>query len=47
VVERCCAWLHAFERLCIRNERRADLHLGLMQLTCAPDLLPAASVVLQ
>ncbi len=50
VVERGSAWRHAFKRLRTRYERRADLHLGLMQLACAltglrPNLLPPASVV--
>src|SRR5215207_9865278 len=35
VVERGFAWLHAFKRLRTRYERRADLHLGLLQLACA------------
>ena len=35
VVERCFAWLHAFKRLRTRYERRADIHLGLLQLACA------------
>ena len=35
VVERSFAWLHAFKRLRIRYERRADIHLGLLQLACA------------
>jgi transposase len=35
VVERSFAWLHAFKRLRTRYERRADLHLGLLQLACA------------
>lgn len=35
VVERAFAWLHAFKRLRTRYERRADLHLGLLQLACA------------
>ena len=35
VVERSFARLHAFERLRIRYERRADVHLGLLQLACA------------
>ena len=35
VVERSFAWLHAFKRLRTRYERRADIHLGLMQLACA------------
>jgi transposase len=35
VVERSFAWLHAFKRLRTRYERRADIHLGLLQLACA------------
>lgn len=35
VVERAFAWLHQFKRLRIRYERRADIHLGLLQLGCA------------
>jgi len=35
VVERGFAWLHGFKRLRTRWERRADLHLGLLQLACA------------
>jgi transposase len=35
VVERGFAWLHAFKQLRTRYERRADLHLGLLQLACA------------
>ncbi len=35
VVERGFAWLHAFKRLRTRYERRADTHLGLLQLVCA------------
>ncbi|NMH95109.1 IS5 family transposase [Pseudonocardia bannensis] len=34
VVERGFAWLHAFKRLRTRYERRADIHLGLLQLAC-------------
>ena len=33
-VERTFAWLHRFKRLRIRYERRADLHQGLLELTC-------------
>ena len=33
-VERTFAWLHRFRRLQIRWERRADIHLGLLQLAC-------------
>ncbi len=32
VVERGFAWLHAVKRLRTRYERRADIHLGLLQL---------------
>ncbi|MFJ4585485.1 IS5 family transposase [Streptomyces echinatus] len=35
VVERTFAWLHQFKRLRIRYEKRADLHLGLLQLACS------------
>jgi transposase len=35
VVERGFAWLHAFIRHRTRYERRADIHLGLLQLACA------------
>jgi transposase len=35
VVERGFAWLHAFQRLRTRYERRADIHLGLLHLACA------------
>ena len=35
MVERSFAWLHAFKRLRTRYERRADIHLRLMQLACA------------
>ncbi|MFB7256845.1 IS5 family transposase [Streptomyces nojiriensis] len=35
VVERTFAWLHHFKRLRIRYERRAALHLGLLQLACS------------
>lgn len=34
MVERGFAWLHAYKRLRARWERRADLHLGLLQLAC-------------
>ncbi|MFF9850949.1 transposase [Streptomyces litmocidini] len=34
VVERTFARLHRFERLRIRYETRADLHLGLLRLAC-------------
>ncbi len=35
VVERTFAWLHAFKRLRMRYEVRADLHLGLLTLAAA------------
>jgi transposase len=35
VVERGFAWLHAIKRLRTRYERRADIHLGLLELACA------------
>ena len=35
VVERSFAWLHAFNRRRTRYERRADIHLGLLQLASA------------
>ena len=35
VVERGSAWLHSYMRLRTRWERRADFHLGLLQLACA------------
>jgi hypothetical protein len=35
VVERGFAWLHAVKRLRTRYGRRADIHLGLLQLACA------------
>ncbi|WP_216915938.1 IS5 family transposase [Nocardia noduli] len=34
-VERSFAWLHAFKRLRIRYERRADIHQALLSLACA------------
>jgi transposase len=34
VVERTFAWLHQIKRLRTRYERRADLHQGLLELTC-------------
>ncbi|MFI8101287.1 IS5 family transposase [Streptomyces sp. NPDC086023] len=36
VVERSFAWLHQFNRLRTRYERRADLHQGLLELACSP-----------
>ncbi|MFE5714453.1 IS5 family transposase [Streptomyces sp. NPDC056501] len=35
VVERTFTWLRQFKRLRIRYERRAGLHLGLLQLACS------------
>ena len=35
VVERTFAWLHQFKRIRVRYERRADLHVGLLQLACS------------
>jgi transposase len=35
VVERSFAWLHAFKRLRIRSERRADIHQAMLSLACA------------
>ena len=35
VVERTFAWLHAFKRLRVRYERRADIHHALLTLACA------------
>jgi transposase len=32
VVERSFAWLHAFKRLAVRWEYRADIHTGLLKL---------------
>ena len=34
VVERTFAWLHNFERLLVRYERRADMHHALLGLAC-------------
>ncbi len=34
VVERTFAWLHAFKRLRIRSERRADIHQAMLSLAC-------------
>ncbi|MFJ3229373.1 IS5 family transposase [Streptomyces sp. NPDC086783] len=34
-VKRTFTWLHHFKRLRTRYERRADLHLGLLQLACS------------
>jgi transposase len=35
VVERTLAWLHRFRRLRVRDERRADIHQGFLDLGCA------------
>ena len=35
VVERTFAWLNRFRRLTVRYERRADIHLALLDLGCA------------
>jgi IS5 family transposase len=35
VVERTFAWLTRFRRLRIRDERRADIHLAFLQISCA------------
>jgi transposase len=34
-VERTFAWLTRFRRLRIRDERRADIHLAFLQISCA------------
>jgi transposase len=34
-VERTIAWLHAFKRLRVRTERRADIHQALISLACS------------
>lgn len=34
VVERTHAWLHAFRRLRVRFDRRADIHEAFMKLAC-------------
>ncbi|MBF6303153.1 transposase, partial [Nocardia amamiensis] len=34
-VERSFAWLHAFKRLRIRYERRADIHQAFLSLACS------------
>ena len=47
VVERSFAWLHAFKRLRTRYERRADIHLGLLQLACALICYRQLTVVLK
>lgn len=35
VVERTLAWLHAFRRLRVRYERRADIHEAFLTIACA------------
>lgn len=35
VVERTLAWLSCYRRLCVRYERRADIHEALLTLGCA------------
>ena len=47
VVGRSFAWLHAFKRLRTRYERRADIHLGLLQLACALICYRQLAVVLK
>jgi transposase len=34
-VERTLAWLSCYRRLCVRYERRADIHEALLELSCA------------
>jgi len=34
-IERTNAWLHAWRRVSVRYERRAELYLALVQLACA------------
>ena len=34
-VERTIAWLHAFKKLRLRTERRADIHQALISLACS------------
>jgi transposase len=36
IVVRSFPWLHGFKRLRTRYEHRGDIHLGLLQLACAP-----------
>jgi transposase len=36
VVERTLAWLSCYRRLCVRYERRADIHEAFLELGCAP-----------
>ena len=35
MVERTIAWLHGMKRLRVREERRDDIHLALLQLGCS------------
>jgi len=35
VVERTLAWLSCYRRLCVRYERRADIHEAFLELGCA------------
>lgn len=35
VVERSIAWIHAFRRLRVRYDRRADIHEGFLALACS------------
>jgi transposase len=35
VVERTFSWMACYRRLVVRYERRADIHEGFLQLTCA------------
>ncbi len=47
VAERGIAWLHGFERLRTRYERRAHIHMGLLQLACALICYRQLAVVLE
>lgn len=35
IVERTFAWLACYRRLCVRYERRADIHEAFLELGCA------------
>ena len=35
MVERTLVWLASYRRLCIRYERRADIHEAFLELGCA------------
>ncbi len=35
VVERTLSWLNRYRRLCVRYERRADIHLAFLHIGCA------------